>query len=79
MGLGGRSERIRTSGPCVPNTVLYQAELHSGEGAYSGRRTPRQAATDPNGTGTAGRDAHRVGGLVCPGRVGYVASLCTRP
>ena len=25
----GRSERIRTSGPCVPNTVLYQAELHS--------------------------------------------------
>ena len=28
--LVGRSERIRTSGPCVPNTVLYQAELHSG-------------------------------------------------
>ncbi|GBQ93894.1 hypothetical protein AA23498_1864 [Acetobacter nitrogenifigens DSM 23921 = NBRC 105050] len=27
--LPGRSERIRTSGPCVPNTVLYQAELHS--------------------------------------------------
>jgi hypothetical protein len=27
----GRSERIRTSGPCVPNTVLYQAELHSGQ------------------------------------------------
>ena len=25
----GRSERIRTSGPCVPNTVLYQAELRS--------------------------------------------------
>ncbi len=23
-----RGERIRTSGPCVPNTVLYQAELH---------------------------------------------------
>ena len=23
----GRSERIRTSGPCVPNAVLYQAEL----------------------------------------------------
>ncbi len=34
----GRSERIRTSGPCVPNTVLYQAELHSDRGAaYSGR------------------------------------------
>jgi hypothetical protein len=28
-GAIGRSERIRTSGPCVPNTVLYQAELHS--------------------------------------------------
>ena len=26
----GRGKRIRTSGPCVPNTVLYQAELHSG-------------------------------------------------
>ena len=25
----GRSERIRTSGPCLPKTVLYQAELHS--------------------------------------------------
>ncbi len=25
----GRSERIRTSGPCLPKAVLYQAELHS--------------------------------------------------
>lgn len=25
----GRSERIRTSGPCLPKTVLYQAELRS--------------------------------------------------
>ena len=32
-GLPGRSERIRTSGPRVPNTVLYQAELHSEAGA----------------------------------------------
>ncbi len=24
----GRSERIRTSGPRLPKTVLYQAELH---------------------------------------------------
>ena len=24
----GRGERIRTSGPCLPKTVLYQAELH---------------------------------------------------
>ena len=23
----GREERIRTSGPCLPKTVLYQAEL----------------------------------------------------
>ncbi len=27
-GKGGRGERIRTSGPCLPKTVLYQAELH---------------------------------------------------
>ena len=25
----GRGERIRTSGPCLPKAVLYQAELHS--------------------------------------------------
>ncbi len=24
----GRGERIRTSGPCLPKAVLYQAELH---------------------------------------------------
>ncbi len=29
----GRSERIRTSDPCLPKTVLYQAELHSDRGA----------------------------------------------
>ena len=38
----GRSERIRTSGPCVPNTVLYQAELHSDAGSYG--VTPAQGA-----------------------------------
>ena len=27
--VSGRSGRIRTSGPCLPKTVLYQAELHS--------------------------------------------------
>ena len=32
-GKGGRGERIRTSGPCLPKTVLYQAELHSDRGA----------------------------------------------
>src|SRR5690554_1391320 len=26
-GMDGRGKRIRTSGPCVPNAVLYQAEL----------------------------------------------------
>ena len=25
--IDGRGERIRTSGPCLPKTVLYQAEL----------------------------------------------------
>ena len=25
--INGRGERIRTSGPCLPKTVLYQAEL----------------------------------------------------
>ncbi len=28
MDLNGRGERIRTSDTCVPNAVLYQAELH---------------------------------------------------
>ena len=28
-GMVGRSEWIRTTGPCLPKTVLYQAELHS--------------------------------------------------
>ena len=27
MQENGRGERIRTSGPCLPKTVLYQAEL----------------------------------------------------
>lgn len=47
-GVIGRSERIRTSGPCVPNTVLYQAELHSeadrnDDAGYSGRGKRPQA------------------------------------
>ena len=43
----GRSERIRTSGPCVPNTVLYQAELHSDRAApYSGGVRPLQGGKD---------------------------------
>ena len=31
-GINGRRERIRTSGPYVPNVVLYQAELLSDAG-----------------------------------------------
>ncbi len=28
VGIIGRGEKIRTSGPCLPKAVLYQAELH---------------------------------------------------
>ena len=36
--VSGRSGRIRTSGPCLPKTVLYQAELHSVRaGLYSAK------------------------------------------
>ena len=28
FAIHGRGERIRTSGPCLPKAVLYQAELH---------------------------------------------------
>ena len=40
----GRSERIRTSGPCLPKTVLYQAELHSERPPCSGGRGAAQPA-----------------------------------
>lgn len=40
----GRGERIRTSGPCLPKTVLYQAELlpdsEIGCDPDEGRRAP---------------------------------------
>ena len=35
----GRSEWIRTTDPCLPKTVLYQAELHSATNAPSINRT----------------------------------------
>jgi hypothetical protein len=55
----GRSERIRTSGPYVPNVVLYQAELHSdtqkpgneprsgtsGRAVYTEAASPKQATS----------------------------------
>jgi hypothetical protein len=34
----GRSERIRTSDPLVPNQMRYQAALHSGGGIWHTRR-----------------------------------------
>src|ERR1700744_5000697 len=43
--MSGRSGRIRTCDPCVPNAVLYRAEPHSDKkAAYSqGFRTPQKA------------------------------------
>ena len=50
VGVFGRSDRIRTYDPLVPNEVRYQAALHSdctthgvGEAFYSGAASPRQA------------------------------------
>src|SRR5215217_2701637 len=43
--ISGRSGRIRTCDPCVPNAVLYRAEPHSDKNAaYSlGFRAPQEA------------------------------------
>ena len=49
----GRGERIRTSGPYVPNVVLYQAELLPGAAGYSDSPGPLQSR------GMAHRMAHR--------------------
>ncbi len=35
LDVSGRGERIRTSGPCLPKAVLYQAELHPEYGLTS--------------------------------------------
>ena len=45
-GEDGRSERIRTSDPCVPNAVLYQTEPHSD---ISSRRGPEAVAAPRRG------------------------------
>ena len=61
----GREERIRTSGPCLPKTVLYQAELHSdvlgagspprGEPLYTVRPPSRASGVlDPIGSRASG-------------------------
>jgi hypothetical protein len=87
--IAGRSERIRTSGPCVPNTVLYQAELHSGQaGAYSPARQCRQGgarsarrrsrARDAGARGAAAPRAHRLPprrAAAPPGRQSRLRSL----
>lgn len=39
----GREKRIRTSGPCLPKAVLYQAELFP-DWYSSGRRPPEQGS-----------------------------------
>ena len=51
--MNGRSERIRTSGPCLPNAVLYQAELHSDR--RRGRRYRRPYTRLRNRKPRAGR------------------------
>src|SRR3954469_21483026 len=82
----GRSERIRTSGPCVPNTVLYQAELRSvrsgcrpaaaaaaRERPYSPRHGPGQAAIGP------GSRRRNEAAFHLPGRVARLAPTLARP
>ena len=44
VGTIGRRERIRTSGPHVPNVVLYQAELLS---EFDGRRPYIERLSQP--------------------------------
>lgn len=48
-GENGRGKRIRTSGPCLPKTVLYQAEL------FPDRRRFRFLKSDPAGQAAAYR------------------------
>ena len=55
----GRGERIRTSGPCLPKTVLYQAELLPDRTA---RRLPGARQRRPYRCGAAGWQAGKWGG-----------------
>ena len=48
-GKTGRGERIRTSGPCLPKAVLYQAELHP-DAFRIIRRTGRQRGRNVSGS-----------------------------
>ena len=54
----GRGERIRTSGPCLPKTVLYQAELlpdRSANRVAQGHPDARQARPIGSGSGRGKR------------------------
>jgi hypothetical protein len=70
----GRRERIRTSGPYVPNVVLYQAELlsdpvrkecplASGGALITMPPRPRNRTASPSGRGPFPRFAERPGSL----------------
>jgi hypothetical protein len=53
----GRSGEIRTHDPCLPKTVLYQAELHSDRGGWT---IPRYADLQDQCWGTVfGLDSFR--------------------
>src|SRR5690606_25962610 len=55
LRLIGRGERIRTSGPCLPKTVLYQAELLPDRRS---RADPGRGRGGPIGAGSwAGKQA----------------------
>jgi hypothetical protein len=56
--LNGRGERIRTSDSCVPNAVLYQAELHPDVSARQ-RSTTTRPAPAVSQPGINGRDSSR--------------------
>ena len=47
--IDGRGERIRTSGPCLPKTVLYQAELLPDRSPPDASRVRSQGARPPSG------------------------------
>jgi hypothetical protein len=76
----GRRERIRTSGPYVPNVVLYQAELLSV--TMCERRAPRLGrrpyshAPPPPQPGKNARPCGHLGGVCGPVRLVYTVPAC---
>ena len=59
----GPGERIRTSGPLVPNQMLYQAELHPGKTLVrvEGVEPPRLAALEPKSSASTNSAIHAYG------------------